>query len=76
MIIYYCIIGLGQFYIFSAIFGYLILAVGGMLIFAYKTNNLKMIRISRIILVILTICGFFKIFIDTMLFNDAMDALS
>lgn len=62
--------GLGQFYIFAAIFGYFVIATGGLLIFAYKMNNTKMIQIFRFFLVLFTIGGFFNLFIDDMRFDD------
>lgn len=71
LLVYFCIMGLGEFYIFAAIFGYFILIVGGLLVMAYKLNNLQMIKTFRIILVVFTICGFFNIFIDNMVFDDA-----
>jgi hypothetical protein len=32
--------GLGEFYIFAAVFSYLMLLVGGLLVLAYKMQNL------------------------------------
>jgi hypothetical protein len=31
--------GLGEFYIFAAVFGYLMLLIGGLLVLAYKMQN-------------------------------------
>ena len=63
--------GLGQFYVFAAVFGYIVLLFGGLLVLGYKLKNVKMIKTFRILLVICTICAFFNIFIDDMTFDDA-----
>lgn len=49
---------------------YLILLVCGLLVLAYKMNNLKMIRSLRIVLVLITLCAFMNIYVDNMTFND------
>ena len=63
--------GLGEFYIFAAIFGYFIMTVGGLMILAYQMKNYKMIFFLRVFLVIFTISGFINIFADNMIFTDA-----
>jgi hypothetical protein len=71
LIVFFITIGLGQFYIFAAVIGYFIMLIAGLLVLAYKLNNVPMIRTFRIIMVVATICGFFNIFIDNMIFDDA-----
>jgi hypothetical protein len=71
IMVYFCIMGLGQFYVFAAVFGYLTLLIGGLLVLAYKMQNEKMIRVFRILLVLATFCGFLNIFIDDMIFVDS-----
>ncbi len=71
LLVFYCIMGLGEFYVFAAIFGYFIMTIGGLLVLAYKMNNQQMIKTFRILLVACTVCGFFNIFIDNMKFTDA-----
>ena len=64
-------IGLGEFFIFAAVFGYFMLIVAALLVIAYQKNAYKLITILRILLVIFTFCGFLNIFIDNMQFKDA-----
>lgn len=71
LIVFFFIMGLGEFYIFAAIFGYFVLFICGLLVLAYKMHNVQMIKILRISLVLCTVCGFFNIFIDNMVFTDA-----
>lgn len=66
--IYFFMIGLGQFYVFAAVFGFFMLITGTLLIIAYMKNLHKLIVILRIVLVIFTVCGFFNLFIDDMVF--------
>ena len=68
--VFFCVMGLGQFYIFAAVMAYLMLLVCGMLVLAYKMSNASMIRTLRILLVLLTISAFMNIFIDDMIFAD------
>jgi len=37
--VYFCIMGLGEFYIFAAVFAFLMLLIGGLLVLAYKMQN-------------------------------------
>lgn len=67
--------GLGEFYIFAAVFSYLMLLVGGLLVLAYKMQNLQMIRLFRALLVVITFSGFLNIFIDDMIFADAQNTI-
>ena len=62
--------GLGGFYIFAAVFGYITILMGGLLILAYKKRNAQMIKVFRVLLVIATFCGFMNIFIDDMVYED------
>jgi hypothetical protein len=39
LLVYFCIMGLGEFYVFAAVFGYFIMLIGGLLVLAYKMNN-------------------------------------
>lgn len=64
-------IGLGEFFIFAAVFGYFMLIVGALLVIAYQKNAYKLITILRVLLVVFTFCGFLNIFIDNMQFKDA-----
>ena len=70
-LVFFCIMGLGEFYIFAAVFGYFMVLIGGLLIFAYKMENAQMIRTFRVFLVLVTLIGFLNIFIDDMTFGDA-----
>ena len=70
-LVYFCIMGLGEFYIFAAIFGYFVVLLGGLLVLAYKMENPQMIRTFRVLLVLVTLIGFLNIFIDDMTFADA-----
>lgn len=71
LLVFFCIMGLGEFYVFAAVFGYFLLAVSGLMVIAYKLNKVQMIKTFRILLVAFTICAFFNIFIDNMVFTDA-----
>ncbi|TNV78017.1 hypothetical protein FGO68_gene13445 [Halteria grandinella] len=71
LLVFFCIMGLGEFYVFAAIFGYFIICVGALLTISYKMNKPQMIKTFRIMLVAFTVCGFFNIFIDNMIFTDA-----
>jgi hypothetical protein len=73
ILVFYCIMGLGEFYVFAAVLGYLIITFGGLLVFAYKVSktNPKMIKTFRILIVVCTFLGFLNIFIDDMIFIDA-----
>ena len=68
--VFFCVMGLGQFYVFAAVMAYLMLLVCGLLVLAYKMSNASMIRTLRILLVLLTISAFMNIFIDDMIFAD------
>lgn len=70
IIVFFAVIVLGQFYVFAAVISYLVLLVGGGLVFAYKMHNQEMIKVCRVALVILTFCGFLNIFVDSMTFTD------
>lgn len=70
ILIFFCVMGLGQFYVFAAVMAYLMLLVSGLLVLAYKMVNVQMIRTLRILLVIFTLCAFMNIFIDDMIFSD------
>ncbi len=70
LIVFFCVMGLGEFYVFAAVIAYLMLLVCGMLVLAYKMNNASMIKTLRILLVLFTICAFLNIFIDDMIFAD------
>ena len=39
LLVFFCIMGLGEFYVFVAIFGYFILFIVGLLCLAYKFHN-------------------------------------
>jgi hypothetical protein len=39
-LVFFCIMGLGEFYVFAAVFSYLMLLIGGLLVLAYKMQNL------------------------------------
>lgn len=39
LLVFFCIMGLGEFYVFAAVFGYFILLLGGLLVLAYKMHN-------------------------------------
>ena len=69
LIVYYMIMGLAEFYVFAAIFGYFVFLIGGLLVLAYKMKNMQMIKIFRALLVLCTFCGFLNIFIDNMVFK-------
>lgn len=69
LIVYYMIMGLAEFYVFAAIFGYFVFLIGGLLVLAYKMKNMQMIKIFRGLLVACTFCGFLNIFIDNMVFK-------
>jgi len=71
LLVFYCVMGLGEFYIFAAIFSYFVLLIGGLLVLAYKLGNAQMIKTFRFLLVLCTICAFFNVFIDDMIFADA-----
>jgi hypothetical protein len=71
LIVFFFVMGLGEFYVFAAIFGYFVLFICGLLVIAYKIHNTQMIKVLRTCLVLCTICGFFNIFIDNMTFTDA-----
>lgn len=71
LFIYYISMGLGEFFIFSAVFAYFLFISAGLLILAYQKKLYKMIIILRILVVIFTIGAFFDIFIDNMVFSDA-----
>ena len=70
LIVFFCVMGLGEFYVFAAVIAYLMLLVCGMLVLAYKMKNVSMIKTLRILLVLFTICAFLNIFIDDMIFAD------
>ena len=70
LVVFFCVMGLGQFYIFAAVMAYLMLLVCGLLVLAYKMNNVSMIRTLRILLVLVTLSAFMNIFIDDMIFDD------
>ncbi len=40
ILVFFCVMGLGEFYIFAAVFGYLLLLMAGLLILAYKMENM------------------------------------
>lgn len=71
-LIYFTLMGLGQFFVAAAVFAYLTLLMGVVLFIAYQKNLVKLVLIARIFLVIFTIAGFFNIFIDNMVFTDNM----
>lgn len=70
IIVYYVMMGLGEFYIFAAVFSYFMLIIAALLVIAYQKNAYKLIVILRIFLVIFTMGAFFNIFIDNMVFGD------
>ena len=74
ILVFIVLIGLGEFYVFAAVFGYFMLAAGGGLVLAYYRNNFKMIGAFRVVLVVLTIAAFFNLFIDSMIFDANYDA--
>ena len=47
--VFFCVMGLGQFYVFAAVMAYLMLLVCGLLVLAYKMSNASMIRTLRIL---------------------------
>eukprot|EP00347_Sterkiella_histriomuscorum_P020503 403337550 len=71
LLIFYFMIGLGEFFVFAAVFGYFMLIVGALLVVAYQKNSYKLITILRVCLVVFTVCAFLNIFIDNMSFKDA-----
>ena len=73
LMIFYCVMGLGQFYIFAAVMAYFMLLVCGLLVLAYKMNNLSMIKTLRILLVLITFCAFMNICVDNMIFSDTQN---
>lgn len=70
LLVFFFVMGLGQFYVFAAVIAYLMLLVCGLLVLAYKMNNAKMISTLRILLFLFTLCAFMNIFIDDMIFAD------
>ena len=70
LIIYFFMIGLGEFFIFAAVFGYFMLITAALLVIAYQKNAYKLIFILRFLLVFFTLSAFFNIFIDNMVFKD------
>jgi hypothetical protein len=70
-LVYIILIGMGQFYVFACVFGYLTACCGGLLVLAYQMNNRKLIVAFRAAIVIFTIGAFLNKFIDDMIFNDA-----
>ena len=71
LFIYYIMMGLGEFFVFSAVFGYFLFITAALLVFAYQKKLYKLIVILRVFIVIFTIGAFFDIFIDNMVFTDA-----
>ena len=71
LLIYFTCMGMGQFYIFAAVFAYFSIVMCGLLVLAYHKNNAKLILIFRGALVFFTIMAFLNIFIDNASFTDA-----
>lgn len=70
LFVYFIMIGLGEFFVFAAIFGYFLFITSALLVVAYQKNAYKLIMILRVLIVFFTIAGFFNIFIDNMVFGD------
>lgn len=70
LFVYFSVMGLGEFYVFAAVFSFLLLLQAVILMIAYQKNLYKLIIIMRICIVIFTVGAFFNLFIDTMVFNE------
>ncbi len=68
--LYFTLLGLGQFYVVAAVFAYLTLFMGALLVLAYQKSLYKLIIFLRIFLVLFTIAGFINLFVDNMMFNE------
>ena len=69
-LIYFTLIGLGQFYAVAAVFAYLTLLMGAILVVAYQKYLHKLKLIARFLLVAFTIVAFINAFVDNMTFDD------
>ena len=73
--IYFVLIGLGQFYALAAIFAYLTLLMGAILVVAYQKYLHKLKIIARVFLVIFTLAAFLDCFVDDMNFDDNAESV-
>ncbi len=69
-LIYFVLIGLGQFYAAAAVFAYLTLLAGAVLVLAYQKYLHKLKIIARVFLVLFTLAAFINCFADDMTFDD------
>ena len=71
LIINFFMIGLGEFFVFAAVFSYFLLIAGAIMVVAYQKKSYKLLFILRIFIVVLTFCAFLNIFVDNMTYKDA-----
>ena len=70
-LVFIILIAMGEFFATAAVFGYLTMTCGGLLVLGYQMNNSRMICLIRFLIVVFTIGAFINIFIDDMRFKDA-----
>lgn len=72
LLLYFISMVLGTYYVASCIFTFIIFIASAVLVLAYTRFNYKLIVALRIVIFAFTLLSFFVMFIDDIIFNDAI----
>lgn len=72
MLIYFLVFVIGAYYAVAAVFTFIVYLFGALLVIAYTKQNYTLIVVLRIALFTCTAFGFFIMFIDDLIFKDAV----